>query len=80
MKSLGDILRALRLHFGLTQEKIALLAKVERKHYQRLEYGECGSISSKILFRLAKPFNMKAGDLLNLAEDYFQSMSKKTLR
>lgn len=59
----GKVLRQMREEKGLTQEKMAELADVDRTYIYRLENG-LRSPSLDIIFRLADTLNISPGALL----------------
>jgi transcriptional regulator with XRE-family HTH domain len=60
----GKVLRQIREEKGLTQEKIAELANVDRTYIYRLETGQ-RSPSLSIIFRIAKALKISPGTLLD---------------
>ena len=64
---LGDVLRAVRLEKGMTQEQLAWETGVERAFISELERGVKGA-SVNMLFRLAKGLNTSASDIIEKVE------------
>ena len=60
----GKVLRQVRTEKGLTQEKVAELANVDRTYIYRLETGK-RSPSLSIIFRIAKALKISPGTLLD---------------
>jgi len=65
--ALGLALRELRLARGLSQEKLALEAGIERNYISLLELGK-NSASIDKLFKLSSALSIRASDLLLLVE------------
>lgn len=59
----GKVLRQVREEKGLTQEKLAELAEVDRTYIYRLETGK-RSPSLDIIFRISDALNISPGALL----------------
>lgn len=64
----GFIVRAERLKSGLAQEKLALLAGVERAHLGKIERGE-SLPTLPLIMRLSKVLEVKAADLISKMEE-----------
>lgn len=60
----GKVLRQLREEKGLTQEKMAELAEIDRTYIYRLENG-LRSPSLDVIFRLADSMNVSPGAILD---------------
>lgn len=60
----GKVLRQLREEKGLTQEKLAELAEIDRTYIYRLETGK-RSPSIDVVFRLADGLKISPGNLLD---------------
>ena len=58
-------LRQLRLRHDLTQESAAELSGVPYKYYQDIEAGRRPCLRLDSLVRLAKPYSLGPGELLN---------------
>lgn len=63
-KKIGPVLRRLREGKALTQEDVAIRAKVARSYLAMLEAGNRGNPSLEILQRLAKALGVTVQDLL----------------
>jgi transcriptional regulator with XRE-family HTH domain len=63
----GQVLRELRLAIGLSQEKLAQEAEMERNYVSLLELGRNSASIDKI-FKLAKALGVPASEILLLAE------------
>jgi transcriptional regulator with XRE-family HTH domain len=63
----GRVLRELRLERGLSQEKLALDAGVQRNFVSLLERGQ-NAASLKTLFKLAKTLDIPASVLISRVE------------
>ncbi len=66
-ESLGEVLRAARKQRGLSQEKLALEAGVERNYVSLIELGR-NSPSVRILFKLCKVLDLPPSSLLAQVE------------
>jgi transcriptional regulator with XRE-family HTH domain len=64
---LGDVLKAARHDAGLTQEELAVRAKLSREYVSKLERGQ-QSPTVDTLFRLAAILGIKASVLLSRVE------------
>ena len=60
----GKVVREIRQERGLTQEKLAELAEVDRTYVYRIETGK-RSPSIEVLFRIAEALKMTPGQLLD---------------
>ena len=58
-------IQALRKQQGLTQEQMQVF-ELTLRHYQRIESGETVNITLFNLFKLAKAFEMKPHELLDI--------------
>lgn len=67
-EAFGQVLQALRLEKGLTQEALALEAGTERSHISALERAEKGPSLNTIL-RLARALGVSAGQIMSMVED-----------
>ncbi len=65
----GKHLRTLRIEKGLSQEKLALLADLDRTYISGVERGQ-RNISLVNLQRLANALNMKLDELLQFTEQH----------
>ncbi|MGG6929407.1 helix-turn-helix domain-containing protein [Pseudomonas aeruginosa] len=63
----GNVVREERLKSGLAQEKLALLAGVERAHLGKIERGE-SLLTLPLIMRLSKALEVKAADLISQME------------
>jgi transcriptional regulator with XRE-family HTH domain len=50
---------------GLTQDKLAELVDLERRHYQRIETGKVPGLRVETVERIADVLNMEAADLMS---------------
>ena len=64
----GEILRELRKQRGLSQEKLALEAGIERNYISLLELGK-NSASLKMIFKLAAVLETTPTELLRRVEE-----------
>lgn len=74
-QSLGEVLRAARRERGLSQEKLALEAGVERNYVSLLELGR-NSPSVGMLFKLCKVLDLQPSDLLAQVEQQMRGGQK----
>ena len=65
--ALGDAIRRIRLEKGISQEKLALLAEVDRSYVGRVERGD-NNVAVLTLARLAKALDVSMGELMLQAE------------
>jgi transcriptional regulator with XRE-family HTH domain len=63
LTSLGQAIRRVRLDKGISQEKLALLAELDRSYVGRVERGD-NNIALLTLIKLAGALGMHASDLL----------------
>lgn len=66
--ALGRIIRASRKSVGLSQEALALKAKVDRSYMGRIERGEA-NISIELLYQLADVIGVTPDTLLPTSDD-----------
>jgi transcriptional regulator with XRE-family HTH domain len=66
-RAFGEVVRALREERGVAQDKLALIANVDRSYYGKLERGE-RQPSLALLMRIAGALEVAAGDLVALVE------------
>lgn len=64
--ALGDAIRRVRLEKGVSQEKLALLAEVDRSYVGRVERGD-NNVAVLTLARLAKALGVSMRDLIGEA-------------
>lgn len=64
--ALGDAIRRIRLEKGISQEKLALLAEVDRSYVGRVERGD-NNVAVLTLARLAKALEVSMRDLMAAA-------------
>lgn len=64
----GRVLRNLRKAKGLSQERLALEAEVQRTYVSMLERG-LNSVSIKVLFKLAPLLGVRPAEILSLVQD-----------
>ena len=72
---LGEVLRAARKKRGLSQEKLALQAEVERNYVSLLELGR-NSPSVGMLFKLCKVLELPPSELLAQVEQQMRGGQK----
>ena len=65
--ALGDAIRRIRLEKGISQEKLALLAEVDRSYVGRVERGD-NNVAVLTLARLAKALEVSLANLLAEAQ------------
>ena len=75
-ESFGEVLRAARKQRGLSQEKLALDAGVERNYVSLIELGR-NSPSMRILFKLCRVLEVQPSALLARAEEQMRGSQKK---
>ena len=63
----GQVLRELRIRNGLSQEKLAHEADIERNYISLLELGR-NSVSIKKIFRLAEVLKVSVAELMGMVE------------
>lgn len=61
--ALGNTIRAARLERGVSQEKLALIAEVDRSYVGRIERGD-NNVALLTLLKIAAALEMSGGDLL----------------
>jgi transcriptional regulator with XRE-family HTH domain len=66
LTSLGEAIRRVRLDKGISQEKLALLAELDRSYVGRVERGD-NNVALLTLMKIADAFGMHASDLLREA-------------
>jgi transcriptional regulator with XRE-family HTH domain len=64
--ALGDAIRRIRIAKGISQEKLALLAEVDRSYVGRVERGD-NNVAVLTLARLAKALGISLRDLMEAA-------------
>ncbi|UCV25132.1 helix-turn-helix transcriptional regulator [Ferribacterium limneticum] len=64
--ALGEAIRRIRLEKGISQEKLALLAEVDRSYVGRVERGD-NNVAVLTLARLAKALDLSMRDLMGEA-------------
>lgn len=70
-KKLGLVLRNLRKKKGLSQEKLALEAGVERNYISLLELGKSNA-TVKVIFKLAAVLEVSPSEILKQVEDHLR--------
>lgn len=75
----GVVLRELRKRQGLSQEKLAHAADMERNYISLLELGR-NSASVKIIFRLARALNISVGEFMGMVEAKANERPKPKVR
>lgn len=73
---LGEVLRAARKERGLSQEKLAGAAEIERNYVSLIELGR-SSPSIGMLFKLCKALDLSLSDLLAQVEQQMRVGQKK---
>ena len=63
----GIVLRKLRKGRGLSQEKLAFEAEIERNYISLLELGR-NSVSIKMIFKFSRALNIPVGELMSMVE------------
>lgn len=66
LTSLGQAIRRVRLDKGISQERLALLAELDRSYVGRVERGD-NNVALLTLIKLADALGMHASDLLSEA-------------
>ena len=66
LTSLGEAIRRVRLDNGISQERLALLAELDRSYVGRVERGD-NNVALLTLMKIAHALNMQASDLLREA-------------
>ena len=64
--ALGETIRRIRLEKGVSQEKLALLAEVDRSYVGRVERGD-NNVAVLTLARLARALGISMADLMGQA-------------
>jgi transcriptional regulator with XRE-family HTH domain len=67
LTALGEAIRRTRLEQGMSQEKLALLAEVDRSYVGRVERGD-NNVALLTLIKLADALQVNASDLLREAK------------
>jgi transcriptional regulator with XRE-family HTH domain len=75
-EALGEVLRAARKHRGLTQEELALDARVERNYVSLIELGR-HSISIRIFAKICRVLDIAPSALLGRAEEQMRTGTKR---
>ena len=75
-ESFGEVLRTVRKQRGLSQEKLALEAEVERNYVSLIELGR-NSPSMRVLFKLCKVLEVQPSALLARVEEQMRGGQKK---
>jgi transcriptional regulator with XRE-family HTH domain len=65
-RAVGERLRAVREHLGLTQEQCAWRANLRLEHYQKIEAGMTPFWSANALYKLCQVLGASADELLGL--------------
>lgn len=65
--ALGSVIYRRRVELGFSQEKLALIAEIERSHVGRVERGD-NNVTVLVLVKLAKALNMSVEDLMREAQ------------
>lgn len=64
--ALGEAMRRVRISKGISQEKLALLAEVDRSYVGRVERGD-NNVAVLTLFRLASALSISLATLMHKA-------------
>lgn len=64
LKFLSQNLRRVRIQRGFTQDKLAELVDMERRHYQRIETGKIPGLRVETVERIADVLKLEAADLM----------------
>jgi transcriptional regulator with XRE-family HTH domain len=75
-EALGVVLRKRRLAMGLSQEKLALEAGIQRNYVSLLELGRF-SVTIKILHKLAKVLGVNASSMIRECERVLECEQEK---
>lgn len=75
-ESFGEVLRVARKQRGLSQEKLALEAEVERNYVSLIELGR-NSPSMRMLFKLCRVLEVQPSALLARVEEQMRGGQKK---
>lgn len=75
-KKLGKKIKNLRGQLGLSQERLAILLKMNRISLSQIESGE-RKVSAEEIAKLSKTFNIRSDVLLNLEKDINIELEKK---
>ena len=67
-KNIGKAIVRLRSSKGVSQEKMALEANIDRRYMSDIENGK-RNVSIQILYRIANVFNMTLSNLIYSAEE-----------
>jgi transcriptional regulator with XRE-family HTH domain len=73
---LGDVLRAARKERGLSQEKLALAAEVERNYISLIELGR-HSVSIRVLYQICRVLEVQPSVVLAQVEDQIRLGQRK---
>ena len=65
--ALGETIRETRLQQGVSQEKLALLAEIDRSYVGRVERGD-NNVAVLTLLKLAQALHISLADLMKAAE------------
>lgn len=65
--ALGKTIRAIREHQGISQERLALAAGIDRSYYSAIERGEF-NITLTVLLKVAASLRVPAWELLRQAK------------
>lgn len=65
--AVGDVIREARVQAGISLEKLALLARVERSHVGKIERGE-HALAISALLKISTALGLQGHELLALAE------------
>lgn len=76
-KALADILRRERRKKKLSQEKIAILAGVDRSYYSKIERGE-NKPTLNILFKISAVLEVRLSEIIKDIESHLPKTNKKS--
>ena len=72
----GHVLRALRMEAGLSQEKLAFSAEIERNFVSLIERGK-NQPTIRIVFKLAFALGIAPSAMLSMVEDLLETTEKE---
>ena len=75
-EALGEVLRAARKDKGLSQEKLAFAAELERNYISLIELGR-HSVSIRVLFQLCRVLEVQPSVVLARVEDQMRLGQRK---
>lgn len=69
LKYLSENLRRVRIKRGLTQDRLAEMVDLERRHYQRIETGKIPGLRVETVERIADVLKMEAAELMTASRE-----------